>query len=417
MNFSGDDHKRKPEAPANAEAGGGMRNVTTLGLVSFFTDFSTEMVLGVLPLFIISSLGASRAILGTIEGSSELTSYAFRLVSGSLSDKIGRRKIFIIAGYGLSTITKPFFAVSSGWTDAFVVRFGDRIGKGLRTAPRDALIADSVQESRAGRAFGLHRSIDQIGAIVGPIATFALLQFIDIRAIFLISLIPGAIAVLILVFFVKEVALKRSTSARTTMLSNISHVIRDNRPFVIFLIITGIFGIGAFNFSFVLLRASDLGIADSLIPLVYAIINVAHTTISIPSGFLADKVGKEKVLIFGYSVFAISTVLMISISGNTFYAYMLAAIFGLYMGISETVQRAVVPRYVISELRGTAYGLYSLVIGITFFVANVVFGFLWDNYGLDTAVYYSITVTVAAIFGMLAFIRRYSAPPRPRTMT
>jgi Na+/melibiose symporter-like transporter len=204
-----------------------------------------------------------------------------------------------------------------------------------------------VQESRAGTAFGLHRTIDQIGAIVGPIATFALLQFTDIREIFLISLIPGVIAVLILVFFVKEVALKRSASARRTTLSNISHVIRDNRPFVILLIITGIFGIGAFNFSFILLRASDLGIADSLIPLLYAIINVAHTTISIPSGFLADKVRKEKVLIFGYSVFAISTVLMILISGNTFYAYMLAAIFGLYMGISETVQRAVVPRYVI----------------------------------------------------------------------
>jgi MFS family permease len=417
LDFSSDDHERKPEAPVNTEGAGGMRNVTILGLVSFFTDFSTEMVLGVLPLFIISSLGVSRAILGTIEGSSELTSYAFRLVSGSLSDKIGRRKIFIIAGYGLSTITKPFFAVSSGWTDVFVVRFGDRMGKGLRTAPRDALIADSVQESRAGRAFGLHRTIDQIGAIVGPIATFALLQFIDIRGIFLISLIPGAIAALILVFFVKEVALKRSASARRTTLSNISHVIRDNRPFVILLIITGIFGIGAFNFSFILLRASDLGIADSLIPLLYAIINVAHTTISIPSGFLADKVRKEKVLIFGYSVFAISTVLMILISGNTFYAYMLAAIFGLYMGISETVQRAVVPRYVISELRGTAYGLYNVVIGITFFVANIVFGFLWDSYGLHTAVYYSIIVTVTAISGMFIFIRRYSDPPRQRTVT
>ena len=129
------------------------------------------------------------------------------------------------------------------------------MGKGLRTAPRDALIADSVQESRAGRAFGLHRAIDQIGAIIGPVATFALLQFIDIRAIFLISLIPGTIAVLILVFFVKEVALKRSTLGRTAMLSNIGHVIRDNRPFVLLLIITGIFGIGAFNFSFILLRA------------------------------------------------------------------------------------------------------------------------------------------------------------------
>jgi MFS family permease len=415
LDFSSDDSKRKPETPINGK-GGGMRNVTALGLVSFFTDFSTEMVLGVLPLFIISSLGASRAILGTIEGSSELTSYAFRIVSGSLSDKIGRRKIFIIAGYGLSTITKPFFAASSGWIDAFVVRFGDRLGKGLRTAPRDALIADSVQESRAGRAFGLHRTIDQIGAILGPIATFALLQFIDIRGIFLLSLIPGAIALLILVFFVKEVALKRSTSAGTTMLSNIHHVIRGNRPFVLLLIITAIFGIGAFNFSFILLRASDLGIEDTLIPLVYATINIAHTAISIPAGFLADKVGKEKVLIIGYSVFALSTALMALISGNALYSYMLAATFGLYIGISETVQRAAVPRYVISQLRGTAYGLYNVVIGITFFAANVLFGFLWDNYSLHTAVYYSIVVTIVAISCMLIFIRRYSDLPPPRTM-
>jgi MFS family permease len=413
-----DDYKIKPDASIRPEGndGGGMRNVTALGVVSFFTDFSTEMVLGVLPLFIVSSLGASRAILGAIEGSSELTSYAFRMVSGSLSDKVGKRKIFVIAGYSLSTITKPFFAASSGWLDAFVVRFGDRMGKGLRTAPRDALIADSVQESRAGRAFGLHRTIDQIGAIIGPVAAFALLQFMDIRAIFLISLIPGAIAVLILVFFVREVAIKRST-ARTTMLSNIGRVIRGNRPFVLLLIITGIFGIGAFNFSFILLRASDLGIADSLIPLVYAIINIAHTAVGIPSGILADKVGKEKVLIIGYSVFAISTALMLFFSSeNMLYAYILAAIFGLYMGISETVQRAVVPKYIASELRGTAYGLYNVVIGTTFFVANVVFGFLWDNYSLDTAVSYSIIMTVAAISGMFIFIRRYHHSAQ-RTLT
>jgi MFS family permease len=406
-----DDYKIKPDAsirPEGNDGSGGMRNVTALGVVSFFTDFSTEMVLGVLPLFIVSSLGASRAILGAIEGSSELTSYAFRMVSGSLSDKVGKRKIFVIAGYSLSTITKPFFAASSGWLDAFVVRFGDRMGKGLRTAPRDALIADSVQESKAGRAFGLHRTIDQIGAIIGPVAAFALLQFMDIRAIFLVSLIPGAIAVLILVFFVREVAIKRST-ARTTMLSNIDRLIRGNRSFILLLIITGIFGIGAFNFSFILLRASDLGIADSLIPLVYATINVAHTAIGIPSGILADKVGKEKVLIIGYSVFAISTALMLffSSSENTLYAYILAAVFGLYMGISETVQRAVVPKYIASELRGTAYGLYNVVIGTTFFVANVVFGFLWDNYSLDIAVSYSIIMTVAAISGMFIFIRRY----------
>jgi MFS family permease len=419
-----DDQKIKPDASSKAEAGsgdggyggaGGMRNVTALGLVSFFTDFSTEMVLGVLPFFIVSTLGASRTLLGAIEGSAELTSYAFRMVSGSLSDKVGKRKVFVIAGYGLSTITKPFFAASSNWLDAFVVRFGDRMGKGIRTAPRDALIADSVSESTVGRAFGIHRTIDQLGAIVGPIAAFALLQVVDIRAIFLLSLIPGAIAVLILVFFVKEVVMKRSssTAARITMLSNINRVIRGNRPFVLLLIITGIFGIGAFNFPFILLRASDLGVAESLIPLIYAIINVAHTAIGIPSGILADKVGKEKVLIIGYSVFAISTILMLVLSGNTLYAYILAAIFGLYIGISETVQRAVIPRYVASELRGTAYGLYNLVIGTTFFVANVVFGFLWDNFSLTAAVSYSVITAIAAVSGMCMFIRRYPPPNHP----
>jgi len=420
MAFSDDDNEDhkiesndsiKPEAAGVAPGGtgAGMRNVTALGLVSFFTDFSTEMVLGVLPFFIVSSLGASRALLGVIEGSAELTSYAFRMVSGSLSDKVGKRKVFVIAGYGLSTVTKPFFAASSSWIDAFVVRFVDRMGKGIRTAPRDALIADSVSESQVGRAFGIHRTIDQLGAIVGPIAAFGLLQIVDIRGIFLLSLIPGAIAVLILVIFVKDVVVKKKSSAtRISIFSNINRVIKGNRPFVFLLTITSIFGIGAFNFPFILLRASDLGISESLIPLIYATLNVAHTAIGLPSGILADKVGKEKVLIIGYSVFAISTILMLMLSGSTLYAYILAAVFGLYLGISETVQRAVIPRYVASELRGTAYGLYSVVIGTTFFVANVVFGFLWDNFSLTTAVSYSMITAIAAVAGMFMFIKSYS---------
>ena len=420
MAFSDDDnedHKIESNDSIKSEAAGvapggtgaGMRNVTALGLVSFFTDFSTEMVLGVLPFFIVSSLGTSRALLGVIEGSAELTSYAFRMVSGSLSDKVGKRKVFVIAGYGLSTVTKPFFAASSSWIDAFVVRFVDRMGKGIRTAPRDALIADSVSESQVGRAFGIHRTIDQLGAIVGPIAAFGLLQIVDIRGIFLLSLIPGAIAVLILVIFVKDVVVKKKSSAtRISIFSNINRVIKGNRPFVFLLTITSIFGIGAFNFPFILLRASDLGISESLIPLIYATLNVAHTAIGLPSGILADKVGKEKVLIIGYSVFAISTILMLMLSGSTLYAYILAAVFGLYLGISETVQRAVIPRYVASELRGTAYGLYSVVIGTTFFVANVVFGFLWDNFSLTTAVSYSMITAIAAVAGMFMFIKSYS---------
>lgn len=385
-----------------------MRNVTALGLVSFFTDFSTEMVLGVLPLFIISTLGASRALLGAIEGSAELTSYAFRMVSGSLSDKVGKRKVFVLAGYAASTASRPFFAAATGWIDAFFVRAMDRVGKGLRTAPRDALIADSVPEAKAGKAFGIHRTIDQMGAVVGPVAAFALLQVMDIRGIFLFSLIPGAIALLILVFFVKEVAVKRRAS--TTMLSNVGNLVKTNRPFVMLLVISGLFSLGAYNFSFVLLRASDLGVQKETIPLVYAVINITHAAIGIPSGLLADRIGKEKVLIIGYAVFAISSILMILLTGNSLYAYVLAAVFGLYMGISETVQRAVVPRFVASELRGTAFGLFNLVIGVCFFVSNVVFGWLWDNYNLNMAVVYSVTLTFVAGISMLFFARRHLSP-------
>jgi MFS family permease len=385
---------------------GGMRNVTALGLVSFFTDFSTEMVLGVLPFFIVSTLGASRALLGAIEGSAELVSYTFRMLSGSWSDKAGKRKAFVLAGYAASTASKPFFAAATGWMDAFLVRAGDRAGKGIRTAPRDALISDSVPESRAGRAFGIHRTIDQMGAIVGPVAAFALLQMVDIRGVFLASLIPGAIAVLILIFFVKEVVTKRK--AKTTILGNIGALLKGNRALLFLLVVAGIFSLGAFNFSFVLLRASDLGVEESFIPIVYVAINVSHMVVGIPSGILADRIGKEKTLIIGYAVFLASTLLMILFAGNALYAYVLAAVFGLHAGISETVQRAVIPRYVASELRGTAFGLYNLIVGAGFFVSNIMFGFLWDSFSLTAAVSYSAVITIAAISGMAVFIRRYA---------
>jgi MFS family permease len=384
-----------------------MRNVVALGIVSFFTDFSTEMILGILPLFMVTNLGASRAILGAIEGSAELVSYAFRMVSGSLSDKIGKRKLFVLVGYGLSTASKPFFAVSTGWLDAFVVRTVDRIGKGARTAPRDALIADSVSESISGKAFGIHRTIDQMGAIAGPIAAFALLQVIDIRGIFLVSLIPGIIAVIVLIFFVKEIVPK-TRSKTISVFSNIVLIIKDNRPFCFLLVISGIFGLGSFNFSFILLKSSDLGISEGSIPIVYAVINVTHTAIGIPSGILADKFGKEKVLIIGYLLFALSALFMAVLSGNSHYAFLLAAIFGLYIGISETVQRAVVPKYVPSELRGTAFGIYNLILGASFFVSNVVFGYLWDNNNLGVAVTYSLVLALTAIIGMSLFVLKFS---------
>ena len=385
----------------------GIRNVLYLGLVSFFTDFSTEMILGVLPTYLVNNLGVSKAILGAIEGSSELTSYAFRMISGSLSDKVRKRKIFVLIGYGLSTITKPFFVVASSWYEAFIVRTMDRVGKGVRTAPRDALIADSVSESISGKAFGIHRTIDQLGAIAGPLVAFAILQVMDIQAVFLISLIPGAIAVIILIFFVKEVAIRKLASS-TTIFGNIRDLLKENKPFAVLTIISGVFSLGAFNFSFILLRASELGVEQSFIPIVYAVINVAHTIIGIPAGILADKIGKEKVVLISYGIFAISSILMIVSINNMSFAYVLAGMFGLYVGISETVQRAIIPRYVLTELTGTAYGLYSLVTGVCFFASNVTFGFMWENHNINVAVTYSVSLSLSAIIGMIIFIKNYS---------
>lgn len=382
-----------------------MRNVTILGIVSFFTDFSTEMISGMLPLFIVTELGASKAVLGAIEGSAELVSYGSRLVSGWLSDKLRRRKIFILAGYGLSTISKPFFSVSFNWIDVLIVRIIDRIGKGVRTAPRDALISDSVTEITSGKAFGIHRTLDQTGAIAGPIAGYALLQFFDVRDIFILSLIPGVIAIIILIFFVKEVIGKGTTKG---MQKNFLYLLKQNRRFTILLLITGIFCLGAYNFSFILLKSSDLGVIESSIPLVYATINITHTAVGIPSGIIADRIGKEKVLILGYGILLVSSFLMLILSGNFLYAFVIALIYGIYVGITETVQRAILPKYVDSELRGTAYGLYSLVIGVGFFIGNIVFGYLWDTYSLDIAIYFSSIFVATAMIGMTVFIKKFN---------
>jgi MFS family permease len=378
------------------------KNVVNLGLVSFFTDVSTEMILGVLPLFIINELGASRALLGIIEGLGELVSNGSRTVSGALSDKLGKRKILIITGYGLSTIAKPLFALSTFWAHALAVRVGDRIGKGIRTSPRDALLSDSVKE-KVGRAFGIHRSLDQAGAIVGPLLAFALVPLIGVRGIFWFSFIPGIIAVLILVFLVKE---KSIAPRSASVLSNFRNVLKGR--FLLLIGILTIFSLGAFNFSFVLLKGMEADVAASLIPVIYAVINITHTAIGLPAGILSDRIGGERTLIIGYSLFFLVSIIGFAYSGS-FVVFVMAAIFGLYFGIAETVQRALVPKYIESELRATAYGVYYLFIGVSFLIANTVFGSLWDILGSQFAFSYSLIISGIAIGALALFSWKYHA--------
>ena len=384
-----------------------------MGLVSFFTDFSTEMVMSVLPLYIVKDLDLSRTILGTIEGSGEFVNYIFRIPAGYISDKIGKRKILVIIGYAISTISKPFFIFVTTFLDTIIVRIADRIGKGIRTAPRDALIADSVDESNSGKAFGIHRTLDQIGAIIGPLFAFLILELFggNIQYIFLLSIIPGIASLFILIYYVKDkftIDDNKVMAHKITFFSNLKNLFIENKIFVCLVIIIGIFSLGAFNYSFVLLKSTDLGVEQNFIPIIYSIINITHTVISIPAGILSDIIRKEKVLLIGFLLFVISALLIyFSEKNDITYIILIPLIYGLFVGTSETVQRALVSKYVSEQNRGTAFGFYGLIIGICLLIGNVTFGFLWDNYDISTALFYSLTLSLLAIIILFSFIKKF----------
>ena len=381
-----------------------------MGIVSFFTDFSTEMVMSVLPLYIVKDLNLSRTVLGAIEGSGEFINYIFRIPSGYISDKIGKRKIIVIIGYSISTFSKPFFIFVTGFMDTFMVRISDRIGKGIRTAPRDALIVDSVEKSDSGKAFGIHRTLDQMGAIIGPFFAFLILElFGNIQYIFLISIIPGIIAIFILIHFVKDKLVihdNKKTLIKITFFSNLKNLFIENKSFVFIVIILGIFSLGAFNYSFVLLKSSDLGVTQGLVPIIYALINISHTIIGIPAGILSDKIGKEKVMIISFLLFIISLILMyFSEKDNLIYIVSIPLIYGLYFGISETMQRALISTYISEHNRGTAFGIYGLIVGVCLLIGNITFGYLWDNYHINMALLYSTVLSIIALCSLSVFMK------------
>lgn len=373
--------------------------MASLGVVSFFTDVSTEMILGVLPFFVITELHATKAMLGVMEGAAEGLSYLFRAFSGVFSDRMGRRKPLVLLGYALSTVSKPFFAAAATWTHAFTIRLADRVGKGVRTAPRDALLSESVSERRAGSAFGLHRSLDQLGAILGPSLAFVLLPMMGVRGLFLVSLIPGTLALFVLVFIVRD---RRGFGQSKGVLTNARAVL--TRRFGLLLLVLGIFALGAYNFSFVLVKAGELGADAPTVALVYAVLNVGTVLAGLPAGVMADRFGKGRILIIGFALFALSSVVGLMTTHGVALAFLIALIFGLYLGISESVQRALIPSYVPADLKGTAYGVYYLVVGSCAFAANLVFGALWDQAGMAAAYTYSLVVSIIATMGLGALL-------------
>ena len=377
----------------------GFKNVVRLGYVSLFTDISTEMILGLLPIFIHDQLGASYALVGLIEGSAEAVNDFFRILTGVITDRIARRKPLVLLGYALSSFAKPLFALTTTWSQAFIVRVTDRAGKGARTSPRDALISDSVVKSQAGKAFGVHSSLDQVGAVLGPLFAFFAFPLIGFRGIFWVSFAPAVVSLIILLFFVTEM---KGLKKQRHFFENATRVL--NRRFIYLLVVLGVFSIGAYNFSFILLRASSLGIPDGQIPLVYVTINALSVVAAFPSGMLADKIGKIPVLFLSYLAFLITSITGIILVGNWSYGFVIAGIFGIYLGISDTVQRAIIPDFTTNELKGTAYALYYLLVGVSSFVANSIFGFLWTAVSSSVAFQYTLVTSAAGTVALVSFV-------------
>jgi len=377
------------------------KNVTIAGLVSFFMDVSSEMIYPLVPLFLANVLGVSKSAIGLIEGIAESTASLLKVFSGWFSDRIGNRKWLMAIGYGISTLSRPLVALAAGWHHVMGSRFIDRFGKGIRTAPRDALIAESADRAYLGRAFGFHRAMDTLGAVVGPAIAFFLLGLFsnNYRIVFWLSMIPGTIAVLLIILFITEkktVAAAHADRPRLTM----KHF--DWR-FKFFVAIAGLFALGNSSDVFLILRAQQIGISTIMIPVVYLLFNLVYSLSSIPAGMAADRFGKKRVILLGFMLFAI-LYYGFAVASTTRAIWILFGFYGLFMGLTEGIQKAFLSTIIPQDFKATAFGVYNTVIGVAMFPASLIGGWLWDNLGASATFYFgAITAAISAIL-FIAFI-------------
>jgi MFS family permease len=360
------------------------RNIWAVGFTSFFMDVSSEMVLNILSLFLANVLGVKTDIIGLIEGLAEATASILKLFSGWVSDKMGGRKWLAVLGYAFSAVSKPFFYFADSWWVVAGVRWADRVGKGVRTAPRDALVADSVTTETRGLAFGFHRALDTAGAMVGILVAALIVWLLQknsldlsrstFQTIVLISLLPAVLAVLALAIGSKDVAVQGQRLAPKFSLRGMG------RPFTIFLVIVSIFTLGNSSDAFLVLRAQNLGISVIGILIMLAMFNLIYSLISTPAGALSDRVGRRRLIIAGWLVYAI-IYLGFALSVASWQIWILYVIYGLYYGMAFGTANALVADLVPEHLRGTAYGTYNAIIGVLAFPASFIAGMLWQGIG------------------------------------
>jgi MFS family permease len=360
------------------------RNVWAVSLTSFFMDISSEMVINLLPLFLANSLGVKTNLIGLIEGVAESMSSILKLFSGWFSDRLRARKWLAVAGYGLSAIVKPLFYFANTWGMIAGVRWVDRIGKGIRTAPRDALVADSVAENQRGRAFGFQRAADTAGATLGILIAMGIVWWSQtntaglntdtFRLVVLFSLLPAALAVIALIVLAKDIPADQPSSPPKFAFKSLG------KPFIVFLVIVGLFDLGNSSDAFLILRAQERGISVLGILGMLAVFNLIYTLISSPAGRLSDRVGRRRLIISGWLFYAL-IYLGFGLAKSGMQIWILYALYGVYYGLAYGTSKAFVADLVPESLRGTAYGTYNAVLGILDFPASLIAGVLWQGVG------------------------------------
>jgi len=370
------------------------KNVFVLGLVSFFNDVASEMIYPLVPIFLTSVLGAPVAVVGLIEGIAESTANILQVVSGWLSDKWKRRKPFIVFGYSCSAVAKVFLSLAFSWPFVLIARFIDRFGKATRTSARDALITESSETSVRGRSFGFHRAFDTLGAVVGPLLAFLAIHFLDnkFRLIFFLAFIPACIAILLLLFFVKE---KKKEAAFPFNFHFTWHNLDSS--FKIFLFISFIFTLGNSSDAFLILRSQNLGLSLNLIVLAYVLFNFTYAIFSTPAGIISDKIGPKNVLLTGFLLFSV-VYLFFGLVHSSFFLWFLFPIYGIYMALTEGVGKAYISNLVPQEKSGTAFGIYQTTIGFCTFFASLIAGALWTYIGISAPFIFGSIMAIISAF-------------------
>jgi MFS family permease len=378
------------------------RVILVLGFVSFFTDLSSNMIIPILPLYLTTVLHVQIGSIGIIEGIAESTASILKLFSGWITDRLGKRKLLMLIGYGLSNLTKPFFALSGSWSQVLIIRFSDRFGKGIRTSPRDALVADSTTKEERGKAFGFRRSMDALGAALGPLVAFGILAIYtgNYRLVFWLSVIPGILAVILIIFFLKGKDRREHGEKAKLPKFGFRNL---NRNFIGFSLISTLFTVGNFSDAFLALRAQDAGMLPAFIPLAFFAFNISSSIFSMPIGMLSDRIGRRPILISGFLIFAV-IYYGFGIAKSVLWIWVLFVLYGLYYAFTEGVQKAYIADMVPEGQRGTAMGTYNAMTGLAALPASIMAGYLWQTFGPMVAFNTSSAIAVIAALLMI-FLR------------